>query len=420
MDLLTRFLKYVSIPTTSNSASNTTPSTQEQRVLASYLLEELKNLGVDSIDYDEEHCYIYACLNKNIETDSKIGFIAHMDTSEQANGDNIKPNIIENYDGDDIILEQDRINVIDNPDLKNHVGKTIITTDGTTLLGGDDKAGIAEIMTMLEYFKNTNEPHGDIYVAFTPDEEIGKGTTYFDLNKFKADFAYTVDGEYLGEISYENFNAADITIEINGVYIHPGYAKNKMVNSLLLANAIIDALPNETPANTEGKEGFFHLMKLSGEAHHTTMKYIIRDHDKVKFENRKQLLIFIIDQLNKKYNNRISLSIRDRYYNMYEIIQKNMDVVDIPIKSIEKLGITPIIKPIRGGTDGANLTFKGLPCPNIGTGSHNFHSTTEYAVLEDMEKVSEILINIVKDYSLNNIKCNQKQKIKEINSDYRS
>lgn len=404
MDLLTRFLKYVSMPTTSNSESNTTPSTKEQRVLASYLLQELKNLGVDSIDYDDEHCYIYACLNKNVETNSRIGFIAHMDTSEQAKGDNIKPNIIENYDGNDIFLKSERINVSDNPDLKKHIGKTIITTDGTTLLGGDDKAGIAEIMTMLEYFKTTNEPHGDIYVAFTPDEEIGKGTEFFDMTKFKADFAYTVDGEYLGEISYENFNAADVTIEINGTYIHPGYAKNKMVNSLMIANAIIDSLPNETPANTEGKQGFFHLMKLQGEAHHTTMNYIIRDHDKIKFENRKALLNSIVDKLNEKYNNRISMSIKTRYNNMYEIIEKNMDVVNIPINTIKRLGITPIIKPIRGGTDGADLTFMGLPCPNIGTGSHNFHSTTEYAVLEDMEKVSKILVNIVKDYSLSNIR----------------
>ncbi|MBQ7140559.1 MAG: peptidase T [Bacilli bacterium] len=406
MTILKRFLKYVSISTTSNSKSETTPSTKEQFEFAKLLYTELSELGLDRIYFDREHCYLYGYLKGNSITSTSIGFIAHMDTSEDAKGDNIKPRIIENYDGKDIKLNNDKtLEVKSNPDLLKHIGKTLITTDGNTLLGGDDKAGIVEIMTMLEHFKNTNDPHGDIYVAFTPDEELGKGTKYFNFYQFKPDFAYTVDGEYLGEFSYENFNAATVNIRIKGNDIHPGYAKDKMINALLLANAITNSLPNETPSNTELREGFYHLMKLNGNVSNAEIKYIIRDHDKEKFEMRKQFIKEVVDNLNLLYNNCISINIKDTYYNMYEKIKDRNEIIENTKDTIKSLGIEPIIKPIRGGTDGANLSHMGLPCPNLGTGAHNFHSVYEYAVLEDMIKTSEILINIAKSYVKENTKA---------------
>ena len=398
MTLLERFLKYISIDTTSNKKSNSTPSTNSQKKLAYELLLELENLGLKCI-YDSQKGYIYAVLEGN-KTCPKIGFISHMDTSEEAKGNNIKPQMIYNYDGKDITLKNGKIlSVKEYPDLLKHKGKTIITTAGNTLLGADDKAGIAEIMTMLEYFVNNEENHGDIYVAFTPDEEIGRSIEQFDLTKFPANFGYTVDGSCLGEICYENFNAASITIEIEGITCHYGYAKNKLVNSLNIATIINNMLPNERPENTEGYEGYYHLEEITGNTNHTTMVYIIRDFDKENFEKRKETFKKLAKTLEEQFNIKIKLTIKDSYPNMKEVIKGEMHLVDNAKKVIEEMNITPIFKPIRGGTDGALLSCKGFACPNLGTGGHNFHSIYEYAVLEDMEKCCNILIGIVKKYA---------------------
>lgn len=399
MDTLERFLKYISIPTNSNSNSNMVPSTASQKVLAEYLVSELKEINIDEIYYDEKNCYVYALLKGN-EKLPKIGFISHMDTSEEVTDENVSPKIINDYDGNDVILNENIIlKVNDFPDLKNHKGKTLITTDGTTLLGADDKAGIAEIMTMIEYFKNNQVEHGDIYIAFTPDEEIGKGSANFDFSKFKADFAYTVDGSDLGEIAYENFNAATVKIEISGISVHLGSAKDVMVNSALIANEVINKLPNERPENTEGYEGFYHLEFINGNTSNTKLQYRIRDFDKNNFNNRKEKFKTIVDELNIKYNNCIKLEIIDSYRNMKDIILENMHLVENARAAMNKINVKPISEPIRGGTDGAELTYKGLPCPNLGTGGHNFHSIYEYICLEDMKKSSDVLIEIVKEYT---------------------
>lgn len=332
----------------------------------------------------------------------KIGFISHLDTSENASGKSIKPNIITNYDGKDVMLNN---NIILSskvyPDLKNHVGKTLITTDGTTLLGADDKAGIAEIMCMLEYFSNSKENHGDIFVCFTPDEEIGLGTIHFDKEQFNPDFAYTVDGSNVGEFSYENFNAASATIEITGLSAHCGSAKGVMINAGRIAIILNSLLPEEIPENTEGYEGFFHLDEIYGDVSKANMKYLIRDFDKNNFEKRKQLLLKIVDTLNQKYNNCIKLIIKDTYYNMFDVIDKEKYLIKNTLSSITNVGVNPDIVPIRGGTDGTHISYKGIPCPNLGTGGHNFHSVYEYICLEDMEKTVEILISIVKQFSKN-------------------
>jgi len=397
MNILDRFLKYVKIPTFSDSNSGLNPSTKEQFDLADILKEDLEKLGLE-VYFDEEHCYVYGYLKGNIEA-PKLGFIAHMDTSEDAKSEAIKPQIIINYDGNDINIGNKVLKVDDNIDLKNHIGKTLITSDGNTLIGADDKAGIVEIMAMLEHFINTNESHGDIYVAFTSDEEIGKGTEFFDFDKFKADFAYTVDGKDLGEITYENFNAATVEININGVTCHYGYAKGKMINSLMIANEIINLLPNETPANTEGYEGYYHLEELSGSVGNTKMTFLIREFNKGKFVDRKKLFEIIVNDLNEVYGDIISLNITDSYHNMKNIIEENMHLVDKAKLVISNLNIIPISEPIRGGTDGASLAKKGLACPNLGTGGHNFHTVYEYIALEDMEMVTKILIDIIKEYS---------------------
>ena len=406
MTVLERFLKYISIDTTSQSEIDNFPSNKNEFVLAKLLLKELKGLGIKDIYYDKENCYIYALIKGNDEL-PKIGFIAHMDTSEDAKGFDIKPRLIENYDGKDINLNDEiTMKVSDFPDLKNHLGKTLVVTDGNTLLGADDKAGIAEIMTMAEYFSKTKEMHGDIYIGFNPDEEIGKGLDRFDYKRFKTPIAYTVDGSDLGEISYENFNAATAKIEISGVSSHCGTAKGVMVNAVLIANAIMSSLPDETPANTEGYEGFFHIEEVDATVTKAKLKYLIRDFDSTNFEKRKQLLEEIVEKLNEKYDNRIKLTIKDSYKNMKELIEKDMSVVELPIKAMESIGITPIIKPIRGGTDGTDATYNGLLCPNLGTGGHNFHGVYEYIAVEDMEKTTEVLISMVKEN--NNRKVLQK------------
>ena len=409
MNILERFFKYISIDTTSDSSKEDTPSTKGQIELANLLIKELENLNIDSIHYDSKHCYIYALLKGNLDL-PKIGFISHLDTSEDAVGKNIQPNIIYNYDGKDIPLGNTIIlssNVY--PDLNNHIGKTLITTNGETLLGADDKAGIAEIMNMLQYFANSNEEHGDIFICFTPDEEIGLGTLYLDKKYFNPDFAYTVDGSSLGEFSYENFNAATARIKINGVSTHCGTAKNIMINAGRIATIINSLLPNEIPENTDNYDGFFHLDEINGDVSNATMKYLIRDFDKNNFEKRKQVLIKIVEKLNAKYNNCIELSIKDTYYNMLEVINNNKFLIENTLKAISNLEITPQVTPIRGGTDGTKICYKGIPCPNLGTGGHNFHSVYEYICLEDMEKASEILISIVKQFSKNNNKINLKK-----------
>ena len=404
MNILERFLKYVSIDTTSNSLMLDTPSTEGQIEFAKLLIKELYELNLDTVYFDSQHCYVYGVLKGNSNL-PKIGFVSHMDTSEDASGKNIHPNIIYNYDGCDIILTDDIVLSPDvYPDLKNHIGKTLITTDGKTLLGADDKAGIAEIMDMLQYFINSNEEHGDIFVCFTPDEEIGLGCSHFDKNYFRPDFAYTVDGSSLGEFSYENFNAATATININGISTHCGSAKGIMINAGRIATIINSLLPNEIPENTENYEGFFHLDEITGNISNATMKYLIRDFDKNNFEQRKQILITIIDELNKKYNNCIELNIRDTYRNMFEVINNNEILIQNTLLAISDLEIKPTVIPIRGGTDGTEISFQGIPCPNLGTGGHNFHSVYEYICLEDMEKASQILASIVKQFFKNNIK----------------
>ena len=399
MDILERFFKYVSIDTTSDSSKLSTPSTKGQIKLAKLLIEELKEIGLDMIYYDDEHCYVYGMLKGNDDL-PKIGFISHLDTSEDAIGKNIHPKIIHNYDGKDVKLNESVVlSTQVYPDLKNHIGKTLITTDGTTLLGADDKAGIAEIMNMLEYFSNSKDNHGDIFICFTPDEEIGMGTSHFDKKYFNPDFAYTVDGSSLGEFSYENFNAATATINIKGVSTHCGTAKGTMINAGRIATLINSLLPDEIPENTEDYEGFLHLEEITGSVTNATMRYLIRDFDKNNFEKRKQVLITIIEELNQKYNNCIELSINDTYYNMLEVINKENVLIENTLSSISNLGISPKVIPIRGGTDGTEISFQGIPCPNLGTGGHNFHSIYEYICLEDMEKASEILISNVKHFS---------------------
>ena len=396
MDILDRFIKYIKIPTNSKSDIDKIPSTECQRNLAENIVLELREMNLDEVYFDETNCYIYAILKGN-ERLPKIGFISHLDTSEEVSDENVNPKIIKNYDGKDVKLNDDVILKVDEfPDLKNHIGKTLITTDGTTLLGADDKSGIAGIMNMLEYFKNNKIDHGDIYVAFTPDEEVGRGTEKFDLGKFKVDFAYTVDGSSVGEISFENFNAATVKIDINGISAHLGSAKNVMINSMLIANEIINNVPNERPENTDGRDGFYHLDSITGNCTNTKLQFKIRDFDLNNFKLRKKKFEEIVGNLNSKYNNCIKLVIEDTYYNMKEKIVKNIQVVDIAKEAMKNLNIEPQVLPIRGGTDGAELTYMGLACPNLGTGGHNFHSVYEYICLEDMVKSSEILIEIVK------------------------
>lgn len=396
MDILDRFIKYIKIPTNSKSDIDKIPSTECQRNLAENIVLELREMNLDEVYFDETNCYIYAILKGN-ERLPKIGFISHLDTSEEVSDENVNPKIIKNYDGKDVKLNDDVILKVDEfPDLKNHIGKTLITTDGTTLLGADDKSGIAEIMNMLEYFKNNKIDHGDIYVAFTPDEEVGRGTEKFDLGKFKVDFAYTVDGSSVGEISYENFNAATVKIDIKGISAHLGSAKNTMINSMLIANQIINNVPNERPENTDGRDGFYHLDSITGNCTNTKLQFKIRDFDLNNFKLRKKKFEEIVGNLNSKYNNCIKLVIEDTYYNMKEKITNNIQVVDIAKEAMRKINIEPLVIPIRGGTDGAELTYMGLNCPNLGTGGHNFHSIYEYICLEDMIKSSDILIEIVK------------------------
>jgi len=398
-NLVNRFLNYVKFETTSCESSTSVPSTSTQMKFARFLVDELEDLGLNEVSLDDNG-YVTATLPSN--TDKKvptIGFIAHMDTSPDMSGLNVKPNIIKNYKGGDIVLNKEK-NIIlspnDFPELNDHIGMDIITTDGTTLLGADDKAGIAEIITAMEYLiKKPEIKHGDIKIGFTPDEEIGRGVEHFDVDKFGADFAYTIDGGPVGELEYENFNAASAQIRIQGRNVHPGSAKNKMINSLLIAQELNSMLPvHDVPEATEGYEGFYHLVNFNGTVESTSIAYIIRDHSMEKFESRKKLLTSAVNFLNEKYGNIISMELKDSYYNMKEKIEPVMYVVDIAKKSMEDIGIAPIIKPIRGGTDGAGLSYKGLPCPNIFTGGLNYHGKYEYISIQGMKKAVYTILRI--------------------------
>ena len=396
-----KFLNYVSFATTSNDESESTPSTEGQLKLADYIKNELIELGLEDARVDE-YGYVYATLPKNTDKDvSNIGFIAHLDTASEASGENIKAKIVD-YVGGDILLNEEKniyLKVSDYPYIEDYVGHSLIVTDGTTLLGADDKAGIAEIMTALKKIIDTGMPHGKISIAFTPDEEIGRGADHFDVEGFGADYAYTVDGGAIGEIEYENFNAASAKIEVKGVSIHPGSAKGKMINASTVAMRFNSLLPqDEIPEKTEGYEGFHHLISMSGGCESANLTYIIRDHDREKFEKKKELFRCVANKINEEYGEgTLALTLNDSYYNMKEKIEPCMFIVDRACKSMIDEDIIPITVPIRGGTDGARLSFMGLPCPNLCTGGENFHSRFEFISCGVMEKVSDILVRIIKN-----------------------
>ena len=402
--IIDRFISYVTIDTESDPNSDTTPSTAKQWDLANKLVEELKAMGMQEVTIDE-NAYIMATLPSNVAHEvSTIGFVAHFDTTPDFTGANVNPQIVENYDGGDIVLNAAQ-NIVLSPsyfeDLLLYKGQTLITTDGTTLLGADDKAGITEIMSAMEYLIQHPEiKHGKIRVGFTPDEEIGRGAHKFDVEKFGCDYAYTMDGSQIGELEYENFNAAGAKIIFKGKSVHPGYAKGKMINSMLLANEFISALPaNEVPEKTTGYEGFFHVHHLDGSLEETVLQLIIRDHDRSLFEARKALIHTIADKINQQYAKQFGediciAEVKDQYYNMREKVEPVFHIVDIAEQAMKELGITPIIKPIRGGTDGSQLSYKGLPCPNIFAGGHNFHGKYEYVPVESMVKATEVIVKI--------------------------
>jgi len=400
-----RFLRYISIDTQSAHDVDNFPSTEKQKNLAKYLVKEMKELGIYDAHMDE-YGYVYGTIPSNVDNPNLpvIGFIAHMDTTPDVTGKDIKPRIVENYDGKEIILNEEnniKLSPIQFPKLKEYIGQDIIVTDGNTLLGADDKAGIAEIITMAEYFiENPEVKHGTIKIAFTPDEEVGKGADYFDVEGFGADFAYTVDNGYLGKFSYENFNAATAKVKVNGISIHPGVGKNKLKNSILIAMEFHNMLPVfENPAFTELREGFSHLTDFSGSVELSYMKYIIRDHDKDIFNSRKERFEKIADYLNEKYGDgTIELEIVDSYYNMKEKILPHMHIVETALEAMENVGVKPDVIAVRGGTDGARLSYMGLPCPNICTGGDNSHSRYEYVPIQSMEKTTEILREIVRLY----------------------
>ena len=399
--VIDKFIRYIKIDTRSDESYDTTPSTKKQLNLARLLSDELISMGLDEVTTDSNG-YVTATLPANTNQPvPTVGFISHMDTAPDASGENVNPQFIENYQGEEIKLGNHAVLSPDDfPELLHYLGQTIITTDGTTLLGADDKAGIAEIMSAMEYLINHPEiKHGKVKIGFTPDEEIGRGADKFDVKKFGADFAYTIDGGRIGELEYENFNAAGLTVTVTGRNVHPGTAKNQMINAILMGMEYERMLPeNQRPENTEGYEGFFHLMDFQGTVDKTVLKYIIRDHDREKFEQKKRLARQTAEFLNKKYNNNlIEVSITDQYYNMKEKIEPVHYIVDIAEQAMTDAGIKPVIKPIRGGTDGAKLSFMGLPTPNIFTGGHNFHGIHEYIPVESMEKAVEVIIGVVKN-----------------------
>ena len=408
-DIIKRFISYVTIDTESDPNSETTPSTKKQWNLANKLAEELEMIGMQDVSIDD-NAYIMATLPSNVEHDvPTIGFISHFDTSPDFTGANVKPQIIENYNGEDIILNKAE-DIVLSPDyfddLLLYKGQTLITTDGTTLLGADDKAGICEIICAMEYLINHPEiKHGNIKVGFTPDEEIGRGAHKFDVEKFGADWAYTMDGSQIGELEYENFNAAGAIVKIKGKIVHPGYAKGKMINSIYIAQEFINSLPRmETPEHTEGYQGFFHLHNMKGDVEETTLQYIIRDHDKKHFEARKEVMVKLTNELNSQYGREvITTEITDQYFNMKEKVEPVMHIVDIAEDAMKQLDIEPLIKAIRGGTDGSQLSYMGLPCPNIFAGGHNFHGRYEYVPVESMIKATEVICKIAELTALKNM-----------------
>ena len=391
-----RLLKYVSYWTTSDETNNQIPSSDREFELARELEKELKELGLDKVILTD-NCYVYGLLPATPDMESKkaVGFIAHIDTAPDFSGENVKPQIISNYDGNDVLLKGTGayLKVSDFPSLSSLKGRTLITTDGTTLLGADDKAGVAEIMTAVEEIINEQIPHGDIWIGFTPDEEVGAGADLFDLDYFQADYAYTVDGDYEGEVAYENFNAASATFNITGVNVHPGEAKDIMVNAALVGCEIASMLPEtETPAHTEGREGFFHLTDMSGDVASATLSYIVRDHDKNIFESRLNKLRTIEVEINQKYgSDTVYLNISHSYENMLSVIENNMYTIDLAKEAIKSVGLEPLSRPVRGGTDGARLSFMGLPCPNLGTGGYGFHGPFEHITVEGMETAVKII-----------------------------
>lgn len=408
-NVVERFLRYVQIDTQSWSPSDTFPSTEKQKDLGRLLAKELEEIGASEVYFDEQNGYVYASIPSTLKDKRyvpSIGFIAHMDTSMAVSGKGVKPRIVENYDGGDILLNEEKQIVmerVDNPELADYVGKSLIVTDGTTLLGADDKAGVAEIMAMAEYLlANPQIEHGPIRIGFTPDEEVGHGVDRFDLERFGAQYAYTVDGGALGELEYENFNAANAILHVNGRSVHPGSAKGKMLNAILLAQEFQSLLPvHENPMSTEGYEGFYHPDSISGSVEHVDVEYIIRDHDREKFEEKKAYFQKAAGFLNEKYGRTIfEVEMEDSYYNMMEkILPENSHLIDNAVKAMELAGVTAKISPIRGGTDGARLSFMGLPCPNLCTGGMNCHGRFEYACVESMEKTVEILLHIIRLYA---------------------
>ncbi len=402
--IIDRFISYVTIDTESDPNNDTTPSTQKQFNLANKLVDELKTIGMQDVTIDK-HAYVMATLPSNVsEKVPTIGFVSHFDTTPDFTGKNVNPQIIKDYDGGDIVLNAAQ-NIVLSPnyfkDLLQYKGQTLITTDGLTLLGADDKAGITEIMTAMEHLiKNTEIKHGKIRICFTPDEEIGRGADLFDVEKFGAEWAYTMDGSQIGELEYENFNAAGAKITFKGKSVHPGYAKGKMINSMLIANDFINQLPKgETPQETKGYEGFFHVTQLSGSIEETKLELIIRDHSASKFKKRKELIAKITTKINKKFAKQfgediVITEVKDQYYNMKEKVKPVMFIVDLAERAMKDLGIKPLIKPIRGGTDGCRLSYMGLPCPNIFAGGHNFHGKYEYVPVESMQKAVDVIVRI--------------------------
>lgn len=399
MELIERFIEYTKFDTQSSEDSSTVPSTAKQLVFAEYLKKELVREGFDDVYLDDKG-YLYATLKANIKNSNApvIGFISHYDTSPDCSGANVKAHIINNYDGSDILLSQGIVSSPKKfPELLNHVGEDLIVTDGHTLLGADDKAGIAEIVQAMCYLRDHKEiPHGDIRIAFNPDEEIGMGAHHFDVEKFGCQWAYTMDGGDVGELEYENFNAASAKVEIHGVSVHPGYAKGKMVNANRLAVELAAMLPaDQTPETTEGYEGFFHLIGMHTNTELASLSYIIRDHDRQRFEARKRLVAECVDKINEKYGDgTATVEIKDQYYNMKEKIEPEMHVIDIVLRAMQESGVTPKVQPIRGGTDGAQLSFRGLTCPNIFAGGVNFHGPYEFISVQSMQKAMDVIINI--------------------------